>query len=318
MSEIDSDIDGYPTFEAEKLRLFDAIQLIAYEAIQHSIENGSASSFVTWVDTEDSWDGHAIVLCHPNKGQVAMQYFHINRDQKHLIQHSRMDLDVSSIDLSENGDESDEDDDIKTQIEEAGREFDTETSLLYTLAMLGKMAHLGADISTAPKDAIVRSVITEEKLPELAILFPTAKKEKLPYVSDEFLIEARKLMTIQQLEEGKNDIFLKKTFEREEYIIHLQFVDGKLHYGIFIQEKDGRWAVDHHHYVEDDPHVVGLRQGWDLDRLIRTVQRGPEISQDTFDSYCHTASNAEAEDYHERFQRGPMPMKRRTSEDSLD
>lgn len=290
MSKNPANFDGYPSREAKKLRRLDSDEIvreIALRTMDHFID-GDKNGIVTWVDEEESLDGHALALHDKPGNRLSLMYLRVDRYNERLVQRSSVDFHIpsESLGLAESYDRSEE------AIEEAAFEFDAD-ALLYTSAILDKIAYLGMVRAQNKNNKSVMNVLyaDDDNLDELQALFPTEEIEILPYASEDFM-EAVKGAAKKLKITGKGDetAYVRRHLsENETYVMALTFQDGKLSFGKFVQQTRDEIQCDLHNYQEYNNESIGLEQEWDEKKLIRTVKTGLLISKEAFDIYLNEA-----------------------------
>lgn len=282
-------IDGYPENHDRRLHVWSHKRLarrVMYKLVDHYVTNNGKDGIVTWVDTEEAWDGHALAVKEIENETFMLKYFHVNRDKSTLLQQATLELPAGDVE----DEKADREETIRL-IEEATRELDKE-DLKYVFAMLGKAARVGVGLTPGRVDKTVLGVLFDENLDELASLFPEkSKKEIHPYASPEFISAVSDLVkTNKELQQPEAQICLVKNFPGNiSYGLSLKFIKGMLSCGHFLQRSQSGWEGYVHNYADSDPEPIDGELKWDADKLIITVRRGVSVSCENFDIYAGEA-----------------------------
>ena len=289
--------DGYPATHDKMFRRLDEASVarrIAYKAIDYFVADYEGG-LVTWIDSEDEWDGHALaVKQYEETDAIALMYFHVNRDKRRLVQQSFFGFDISFDSLAKmNADE----DETKELVSSAALEFDKK-NLTYVAAMLAKAADIGMAYVQERLDPTIRGVLMDENLPELAEFFPKKEEPFLPYATPEFMEAVEGFVATERLSEPFETIHLRRTLRDSMCIVSLQFHYGELVFGYFIQSDNKKHLFGLHNYEEDEP-FDSDKEGWDQPLLIKTIQTGLRIDDDAFAIYVKEAAIGALDDMQE-------------------
>lgn len=255
---------------------------------------------VTWIDSEQAWDGHALVLFRPTLGNISLKYFHVSRMRNALLEQLLIQLDLYGDTKKIYSDRADTDELVKDKVIEFGNK-----PLLYTHAMLGKIARQDKNSPRQGQadflDTQIMDILEDEYLPDLAAMFPGAvdlgkHEDENVLMSPEFHEAVKSFVDVNKQKIGDVDgrINLRKEFPKEGivYVISLHFDEGRLSLAEFLQEKDGVWRGDACNY--DGSADFNMDYDWDLDSLIRVVYRGVQIKDDSVNAYLRKAKKTRA------------------------
>ncbi|MDO8335396.1 MAG: hypothetical protein Q7T74_01260 [Candidatus Saccharibacteria bacterium] len=301
MTQHDHIIDDYPYKIEKEIARFDtqtALKLVTYKVIDNFVQ-GVGNGFITWVDSSQSWDGHAIAVEQGEAQRILFRYLHVHRGSQELIQEADLEIDLRGGSMEGLATDKDY---TKGMVEEALHNFDKH-NLTYIYAMLTKAARIGSMQKAAPKnDKSVMNIITADKLDDLVIEGKIrALKEKeppLPHLSREFFEAVRNLQGVETGLAGKGDreIHLQISFgTKESYAVWLSFSDGNLVETEFIRHNHHEIVGDGYDY-RTDGETNAFENAWDLDRIIHTIERGLPMSKASFELLSEEASGEEPEE----------------------
>lgn len=261
-------------------------------------QNEGEDGLTTWVESEDSEDGHAVILTELSPEKVALKYFVVDRKNRQLTKQQLMELHYPLLET-----EAESVLRIDQQIRDLAHEF-TRDDMLYIIAMLDKVAEQGVSSTQENVDQTVKQVIFEEHLDVLATLYPTPEEKKevrSPFADKEVISALRQLSWQEQLEESGESVYLQKLFGGEggeRYAAQIDFsADGEPVIVHFLQQSKGQWRGEMFDYTELEDYFEDSALDWETPKILSTIQKGVAISEDAFNLFARDSQLALTDDY---------------------
>lgn len=274
--------DGWP--EETKYNSEELARLAAKEGIKHlqlQLRGERAPGVVSWVYDVGDWRGYALAIPELDihslqRDGVDFNFYTVDREKMKVNEPvKRFQVRRPSGLVT-----------TEQQIENITQEF-YKDELVLIRKMIGKAALLGTPHNNI--DGPVHQSLTEEYLDSLAKTFGNGHKECHyecePYEQAEF-IEAAKENIYEQpgFKDRPLEICYKLEVDGEIYFINLSSSCGVLESCTLIkQRRDGSLVNDSVEYQldEEKSEYSGF---WELDKLVKTLQMGTEISIEDFNS----------------------------------